>query len=109
MADPHGAAELLGVRHPEDGLCETVEIASLGEWFRSSMARKVRNEHAVTRGQRWRERPPVLDRPTEPVHKNEGRCSTVDRAADGVATPCPAPVELALVESVQPVFAVCHP
>jgi hypothetical protein len=109
MADPDGAAKLLGVRHPEDGLGQTVEVTSLWERFGSAVTREVRDEHAVTRGERRCERAPVLDRPAEPVHENEGRCAVVERAADGVTKPGSAPVELALLESLQPVFAVCHP
>ena len=66
------------------------------------MAGQIGNENAMLGGERRRERPPVLDRPAEPVHEDERRTG----AADHVAEPRPAPLELAFLESLEPGFAV---
>jgi len=58
----------------------------------------------VTRCERRRERAPVLDRPTEPMHENERRAVP----ADGVAKPRSVPLELALLETAEALFALCR-
>ena len=55
-----------------------------------------------------RQRVPVLNRSAEAVHENERRPAAVDATADGIAKPSLAHVELALLESLQSVFAVRH-
>jgi hypothetical protein len=55
-------------------------------------------------GEQRGERAPVLDRPAEAVHEHEGRPVPADR----ITKPRSAPVELTLLESVQPGFAVRH-
>jgi hypothetical protein len=42
------------------------------------------------------------------VNENERRTSTVVGAADRIAKPSSAPVELALLESLPPMFALRH-
>jgi hypothetical protein len=74
-----------------------------------AVAGKIRHEDGMTGGERRRERPPVLDRPAEPVHEHERRAVPIDGAlADGIAKPRSTPLELALLESVQSAFAVRH-
>ena len=58
----------------------------------------------MTLRERWRQRTPVLDRPTESVHEHErrtvtGNCITKPRAVDD---------EVAIVESVKTLLCVRH-
>ena len=104
VADPHRVSGLLRVGDPEDGLCQRVDIAGLGQQLGAPMSRQVGNENAVLGRERRRERAPVLDRSAKAVHEDE----RLTGAADGITKPRSAPLELAVLESVQPVFAVCH-
>ena len=56
----------------------------------------------MAEGERRRKRAPVLDRATETVHENEGWSVSADR----VAKLRSVPFKLALLESLQTVFAV---
>jgi hypothetical protein len=58
----------------------------------------------MTLRERWRQRTPVLDRPTESVHEHErrtvtGNCITKPRAVHH---------DVAVVESLETGVAVCH-
>jgi hypothetical protein len=68
------------------------------------VARQVGHDDAMLGGERRCETAPVLDRPAEPVHEYDGWPVPTDR----ITKPGSAPLELALLESFQPGFAVRH-
>jgi len=58
----------------------------------------------VVRAERQRDRAPVFDRPPQTVDKHERRAVPSDR----VMKPGSVPLELSVLESLEPGFAVRH-
>jgi hypothetical protein len=68
------------------------------------VARKVGNENAVLPRELGRDPAPILDRPSQPVHKDDRRAVARNR----ITKPRAAHEELALIKFVKTVFALRH-
>ena len=72
VADPDGAARSPPRPRSRGRPRPARRRRALRAAARASVARQVGDEDAVARGERRRERAPVLDRPAQPVHEDEG-------------------------------------